>query len=58
MIERVDGITYCMDLLAGYATQALLGMMMLGNDRLGKLIASTPSSDLGYLRKVAIESLK
>ena len=32
MLERVDGINYCMDLLVGHTTQALLGMIMLGND--------------------------
>ena len=40
MLERVDGISYFMDLLIGYSTQAILGMYMMGSDPLSRVLSS------------------
>ena len=58
MVERVDGISYCMDKLIGYTTQTILGMLMLGNDNLSKVLTKTGSSDVNYLREVTLKSIK
>ena len=58
MVERVDGISYCMDKLIGYTTQTILGMLMLGNDNLSKVLTKTGSSDVNYLREVTLQSIK
>ena len=40
MLERVDGISYFMDKLVGYSTQAILGMFMMGSDPLSRALSN------------------
>ena len=58
MRERVDAISYYMDDLVGWTTQAIIGMMMLGDDRISSLMNKSSSSDIEYLRKIAMTSIK
>ena len=57
MRERVDAISYYMDDLVGWTTQAIIGMMMLGDDRISSLMNKSSSSDIEYLRKIAMTSI-
>lgn len=43
VLERVDAISYYMDQLVGYTTQAILGFYMLGEDPLCRAISSQQS---------------
>lgn len=56
-MERADAINYFMDTLVGYSTQALIGIVMLGDDTLGKVLTNTDSSDIEYLKKVTAAAL-
>ena len=58
MRERVDAISYYMDDLVGWTTQAIIGMMMLGDDRISSLMNKSSSSDIEYLRKIAMTSIR
>ena len=60
MLERVDGISYFMDKLIGYSTQAILGMFMMGSDPLSRALSSQQSkaSEIDYKRAIAYESFK
>ena len=60
LLERVDGISYCMDKLIGYSTQVLLGLFMMGGDPLSRALSiNKNSSDSdSYKRAIAYESFK
>ena len=61
LLERVDGISYCMDKLIGYTTQVLLGMFMMGEDPLGRALSSSQQNSTDseqYKRAIAFESYK
>ena len=60
LLERVDGISYCMDQLIGYSTQVLLGLFMMGGDPLSRALSSKQSStdEQDYKRAIAFESFK
>ena len=61
LLERVDGISYCMDKLIGYSTQVLLGMFMMGEDPLGRALSSSQQNSTDseqYKRAIAFESYK
>ena len=60
-MERVDGISYFMDTLIGYSTQVILGMYMMGDDRLSRAMSIKSSEDSGvdhYKRTIVYESFK
>ena len=60
-MERVDAISYYMDKLIGYTTQAILGMFMLGNDPLSRAISSSENverSDKDLMRSIVYQSYK
>lgn len=60
LLERVDGISYCMDKLIGYSTQVLLGLFMMGGDPLSRALSikQNSSDSDSYKRAIAYESYK
>ena len=56
-MERADAINYYMDTLVGHATQALIGIVMLGDDTLGRVLTNTDSADIDYLKRVTSAAL-
>ena len=60
MLERVDMISYMMDKLVGYTTQAILGLYMMGEDPLSRAISSqqSVSQDVNYKKAIIYESYR
>ena len=60
MLERVDAISYYMDRLVGFTTQAMLALYHLGEDPLCRAISSqqSVSQDVNYKRAIIYESYR
>ena len=60
VLERVDMISYMMDRLVGYTTQAILGLYMMSDDPLSRAISSqsSDSQDVNYKRAIIYESYR
>ena len=57
-MEKVDSISFFMDQLLGYTTQAVLGFLALGSDPLSRALSVAPNQDLNYLRRVASKAVR